>query len=117
MCSWGSVGPRVAGSIGPSTVWTWAIARDATPSTASAGGRARALAVDGRFGRRFGRLVLPVHPADPGLGEIGVDGRPDRREERGLTELVDEAVALQAVLDRVLELGEAETRPLGLQGT
>src|SRR6266576_306111 len=39
VCSCGRVNPRSPGGIGPRTVWTWAMARDATPSGPARGAR------------------------------------------------------------------------------
>ena len=60
--------------------------------------------------------VLPVIPGDAGLPDIGVDRGADRREEGLGPERIDQAVPPQAVLDRILELGEAQADATGLEG-
>ena len=65
-------------------------------------------------GGRAGPLrpsLLPVLPLDAGLLEVAVHGRPDGREERVGAQRLEQAVALQQVLRRVLELREPEADP------
>ena len=61
---------------------------------------------------RLGRAALfPVDPIDPGRRDVGIDRGADGREEGILAELVQQAVAAEPVLDRVLHLGETQLEP------
>ena len=81
----------------------------------AAGARARDLRTEAGRRARLRSPVLPVLPLDAGRLEVAVHGRPDGREERVGAQRVEQAVALQQVLGRVLELGEAQADVVTLE--